>query len=130
MCSIEQYKQLCSTSSGQKTTAPPTNTTTAIPIELKNLTDKANAVGTGIPAYETCKSLFNSYSEQALNYIRLKKVNQAPTITKEQLRPIQDKIKYCQKSSDLKDRAKLDTLITQRFRIQQGDKDNPYKMDI
>jgi hypothetical protein len=130
MCSIEQYKQLCSTSSGQKTTAPPTNTTTAIPIELKNLTDKANAVGTGIPAYETCKSLFNSYSEQALNYIRLKKVNQVPTITKEQLKPIQDKIKYCQKSSDLKDRAKLDTLITQRFRIQQGDKDNPYKMDI
>ena len=130
MCSIEQYKQLCSTSSGQKTTAPPTNTTTAIPIELKNLTDKANAVGTGIPAYETCKSLFNSYSEQALNYIRLKKVNQAPTITKEQLRPIQDKIKYCQKSSDLKDRAKLDTLISQRIRIQQGDKDNPYKMDI
>ena len=130
MCSIEQYKQLCSTSSGQKTTAPPTNTTPSIPIELKNLTDKANAVGTGIPAYETCKSLFNSYSEQALNYIRLKKVNQAPTITKEQLKPIQDKIKYCQKSSDLKDRAKLDTLITQRFRIQQGDKDNPYKMDI
>ena len=128
ICSIEQYKKLCVSSSSQKTTAPPTNTTT--PIELKNLTDKANAVGTGIPAYETCKSLFDSYSEQALNYIRLKKVNQAPNITKEQLKPIQDKIKYCQKSSDLKDRAKLDTLITQRFRIQQGDKDNPYKMDI
>ena len=130
MCSIEQYKQLCSTSSGQKTTAPPTNTTIAIPIELKNLTDKANAVGTGIPAYETCKSLFDSYSEQALNYRRLKKVNQAPNITVAQLQPIKDKILYCQKSSDLKDRAKLDTLITQRFRIQQGDKDNPYKMDI
>ena len=130
MCSIEQYKQLCSTSSGQKTTAPPTNTTPSIPIELKNLTDKANAVGTGIPAYETCKSLFDSYSEQALNYRRLKKVNQAPNITVAQLQPIKDKILYCQKSSDLKDRAKLDTLITQRFRIQQGDKDNPYKMDI
>ena len=80
--------------------------------------------------YETCKSLFDSYSEQALNYRRLKKVNQAPNITVAQLQPIKDKILYCQKSSDLKDRAKLDTLITQRFRIQQGDKDNPYKMDI
>ena len=130
ICSIEQYKKLCVSSSGQKTTAPPTNTTTVIPIELKNLTDKANAVGTGIPAYETCKSLFDSYSEQALNYRRLKKVNQAPNITVAQLQPIKDKILYCQKSSDLKDRAKLDTLITQRFRIQQGDKDNPYKMDI
>lgn len=129
MCSIEQYKQLCSTSSGQKTTAPPTNTTTAIPIELKNLTDKANAVGTGIPAYETCKSLFDSYSEQALNYRRLKKVNQEPKITVDQLKPIKDKILYCQKSSDLKDRAKLDTLISQRFRIQQ-DKDSPYYLDI
>jgi hypothetical protein len=48
----------------------------------------------------------------------------------ELLKPIKDKILYCQKSSDLKDRAKLDTLISQRFRIQQGDKDNPYKMDI
>jgi hypothetical protein len=130
ICSIKQYEKLCVSSSGQKTTAPPTNTTTAIPIELKNLTDKANAVGTGIPAYETCKSLFDSYSEQALNYRRLKKVNQAPNITVAQLQPIKDKILYCQKSSDLKDRAKLDTLITQRFRIQQGDKDNPYKMDI
>ena len=130
ICSIKQYEKLCLTLASQKTTAPPTNTTTAIPIELKNLTDKANAVGTGIPAYETCKSLFDSYSEQALNYRRLKKVNQAPNITVAQLQPIKDKILYCQKSSDLKDRAKLDTLITQRFRIQQGDKDNPYKMDI
>ena len=129
ICSIEQYKKLCVSSSGQKTTAPPTNTTTAIPIELKNLTDKANAVGTGIPAYETCKSLFDSYSEQALNYRRLKKVNQAPNITVAQLQPIKDKILYCQKSSDLKDRAKLDTLISQRFRIQQ-DKDSPYYLDI
>ena len=130
ICSIKQYEKLCLTLASQKTTAPPTNTTPAIPIELKNLTDKANAVGTGIPAYETCKSLFDSYSEQALNYRRLKKVNQAPNITVAQLQPIKDKILYCQKSSDLKDRAKLDTLITQRFRIQQGDKDNPYKMDI
>jgi hypothetical protein len=129
ICSIEQYKKLCVSSSGQKTTAPPTNTTTSTPIELKYLNDYANAVGTGIPAYATCKSLFDYYSEQALNYRRLKKVNQAPNITDAQLRPIKDKILYCQKSSDLKDRAKLDTLISQRFRIQQ-DKDSPYYLDI
>ena len=129
MCSIEQYKQLCLTSSGQKTTAPPTNTTTSTPIELKYLNDYATAVGNGVPAYGTCKSLFDYYSEQALNYRRLKKVNQAPKITATDLKPIQDKILYCQKSSDLKDRAKLDTLISQRFRIQQ-DKDSPYYLDI
>ena len=129
LCSIEQYKQLCSTSSGQKTTAPPTNTTSSTPIELKYLNDYATAVGNGIPEYGTCKSLFDYYSEQALNYRRLKKVNKAPNITKEQLQPIKDKILYCQKSSDLKDRAKLDTLISQRFRIQQ-DKDSPYYLDI
>lgn len=124
MCSIEQYKQLCVTSSVQKTTVPATP-----PIELKYLNDYANAVGTGIPSYGTCKSLFNYYSEQALNYRRLKKVNKAPQITREQLKPIKDKILYCQKSSDLKDRVKLDTLISQRFRIQQ-DKDSPYYLDI
>lgn len=129
ICSIEQYKKLCVSSSGQKTTAPPTNTTTSTPIELKYLNDYANAVGTGIPEYGTCKSLFDYYSEQALNYRRLKKVNKAPQITPEQLKPIKDKILYCQKSSDLKDRAKLDTLISQRFRIQQ-DKDSPYYLDI
>lgn len=129
MCSIEQYKQLCSTSSGQKTTAPPTNTTDSTPIELKYLNDYANAVGNGVPSYGTCKSLFDYYSEQALNYRRLKNVNKAPQITPEQLKPIKDKILYCQKSSDLKDRAKLDTLISQRFRIQQ-DKDSPYYLDI
>jgi len=127
ICSIKQYQQLCSTSSGQKTTAPPTNT--SIPIELKYLNDFATAVGNGVPSYDTCKKLFDYYSEQSLNYIRLKKVNQAPNITKAQLKPIQDKILYCQKSSDLKDRAKLDTLISQRFRIQQ-DKDSPYYLDI
>jgi hypothetical protein len=120
---------LCVASSGQKTTTPPTNTTTSTPIELKYLNDYANVVGTGIPEYGTCKSLFNYYSEQALNYRRLKKVNKAPQITPEQLKPIKDKILYCQKSSDLKDRAKLDTLISQRFRIQQ-DKDSPYYLDI
>lgn len=129
ICSIELYKNLCSTSSSQKTTAPPTNTTTSTPIELKYLNDYANAVGDGVPQYGTCKSLFDYYSEQALNYIRLKKVNKAPQITPEQLNPIKDKILYCQKSSDLKDRAKLDTLISQRFRIQQ-DKDSPYYLDI
>ena len=129
MCSIEQYKQLCSTSSGQKTTAPPTNTTSSTPIELKYLNDYANAVGNGVPSYGTCKSLFDYYSQQALNYRRLKKVNQEPKITVDQLKPIKDKILYCQKSSDLKDRAKLDTLISQRFRIQQ-DKDSPYYLDI
>ena len=129
LCSIEQYKQLCSTSSGQKTTAPSTNTTSSTPIELKYLNDYATAVGNGIPEYGTCKSLFDYYSEQALNYRRLKKVNKAPNITKEQLQPIKDKILYCQKSSDLKDRAKLDTLISQRFRIQQ-DKDSPYYVNI
>jgi hypothetical protein len=129
ICSIEQYKKLCVASSGQKTTTPPTNTTMSTPIELKYLNDYANAVGTGIPEYGTCKSLFNYYSEQALNYRRLKKVNKAPQITPEQLKPIKDKILYCQKSSDLKDRAKLDTLISQRFRIQQ-DKDSPYYLDI
>jgi hypothetical protein len=129
MCSIEQYKQLCSTSSGQKTTAPPTNTTSSTPIELKYLNDYANAVGNGVPSYGTCKSLFDYYSQQALNYRRLKKVNKVPQITVDQLKPIKDKILYCQKSSDLKDRAKLDTLISQRFRIQQ-DKDSPYYLDI
>ena len=129
MCSIEQYKQLCSTSSGQKTTAPPTNTTSSTPIELKYLNDYAKYVGDGIPEYRNCKSLFDYYSEQALNYRRLKKVNQEPKITVDQLKPIKDKILYCQKSSDLKDRAKLDTLISQRFRIQQ-DKDSPYYLDI
>lgn len=129
ICSIEQYKKLCVASSGQKTTASPTNTTTSTPIELKYLNDYANAVGDGVPQYGTCKSLFDYYSEQALNYRRLKKVNKAPQITPEQLKPIKDKILYCQKSSDLKDRAKLDTLISQRFRIQQ-DKDSPYYLDI
>lgn len=129
ICSIEQYKKLCVASSGQKTTAPPTNTTTPTSIELKYLNDYANAVGDGVPQYGTCKSLFDYYSEQALNYRRLKKVNKAPQITPEQLKPIKDKILYCQKSSDLKDRAKLDTLISQRFRIQQ-DKDSPYYLDI
>ena len=144
MCSIEQYKQLCSTTSGQKTTAPPTNTTSSTPIELKYLNDYANAVGNGVPSYGTCKSLFDYYSQQALNYIRLKKVKKKPLptdteeIAKEKLekdklmellKPIKDKILYCQKSSDLKDRAKLDTLISQRFRIQQ-DKDSPYYLDI
>lgn len=127
ICSIKQYQQLCSTSSGQKTTAPPTNT--SIPIELKYLNDFATAVGNGVPSYGNCKSLFDYYSEQALNYRRLKKVNNAPNITKELLQPIKDKILYCQKSSDLKDRAKLDTLISQRFRIQQ-DKDSPYYVNI
>jgi hypothetical protein len=93
--------------------------------------------------------LFDYYSQQALIYTRTKKVKMPlPTDTeviknekeeklklendklKTLLQPIKDKIKYCQKSSDLKDRAKLDTLISQRFRIQQGEKDNPYKMDI
>ena len=144
MCSIEQYKQLCSTSSGQKTTAPPTNTTSSTPIELKYLNDYAKYVGDGIPSYGNCKSLFDYYSEQALNYRRLKKVKKKPLptdteeIAKEKLekdklmellKPIKDKILYCQKSSDLKDRAKLDTLISQRFRIQQ-DKDSPYYLDI
>ena len=144
MCSIEQYKQLCSTSSGQKTTAPPTNTTDSTPIELKYLNDYVKYVGTGIPAYGPCKSLFDYYSQQALNYTRLKKVKKKPLptdaeeIAKEKLekdklmellKPIKDKILYCQKSSDLKDRAKLDTLISQRFRIQQ-DKDSPYYLDI
>jgi hypothetical protein len=92
--------------------------------------------------------LFDYYSEQALNYRRTKKVKMPlPTDTevikkeKEEklklendklmklLQPIKDKITYCQKSSDLKDRAKLDTLISQRFRIQQ-DKDSPYYLDI
>jgi hypothetical protein len=148
MCSLEQYKQLCSTSSGQKTTAPPTNTTDSTPIELKYLNDYAKYVGDGIPSYGNCKSLFDYYSEQALNYRRTKKVKMPlPTDTevikkeKEEklklendklmklLQPIKDKITYCQKSSDLKDRAKLDTLISQRFRIQQ-DKDSPYYLDI
>jgi hypothetical protein len=147
ICSIKQYQQLCSTSSGQKTTAPPTNT--SIPIELKYLNDFATAVGNGVPSYDTCKKLFDYYSQQSLIYTRTKKVKMPlPTDTevikkeKEEklklendklmklLQPIKDKITYCQKSSDLKDRAKLDTLISQRFRIQQGDKDNPYKMDI
>jgi hypothetical protein len=129
MCSIEDYKQLCLTASSTNTTAPPTNTTSSTPIELKYLNDYATAVGNGIPEYGTCKSLFDYYSEQALNYRRLKKVNKAPQITDVQLKPIKDKILYCQKSSDLKDRAKLDTLISQRFRIQQ-DKDSPYYLDI
>jgi len=146
ICSIKQYQQLCSTSSGQKTTAPPTNT--SIPIELKYLNDFATAVGNGVPSYGTCKSLFDYYSEQALIYTRTKKVKMPlPTDTevikkeKEEklklendklmklLQPIKDKITYCQKSSDLKDRAKLDTLISQRFRIQQ-DKNSPYYVEI
>ena len=129
MCSIEDYKKLCTTASSTNTTAPPTNTTDSTPIELKYLNDYAKYVGDGIPSYGNCKSLFDYYSEQALNYRRLKKVNKAPSITKEQLQPIKDKILYCQKSSDLKDRAKLDTLISQRFRIQQ-DKDSPYYVNI
>jgi hypothetical protein len=129
ICSIDQYSKLCVTSSGQKTTEPPINTTSSTPIELKYLTDYAKYVGDGIPSYGNCKSLFDYYSEQALNYRRLKKVNKAPQITADQLKPIKDKILYCQKSSNLKDRAKLDTLISQRFRIQQ-DKDSPYYVDI
>jgi hypothetical protein len=143
ICSIEKYQRYCSAQGVGKTTptnttattnttptnTTPTNTTTSTPIEFKYLNDYANAVGNGVPSYGTCKKLFDYYSEQALNYRRLKKVNQAPNITKAQLKPIQDKIMYCQKSSDLKDRAKLDTLISQRFRIQQ-DKDSPYYLDI
>ena len=141
ICSIEIYQRYCpsqgvgkttptnTTATPTNTTTTPTNTTTSKPIELKYLNDYATAVGNGIPSYGTCKSLFDYYSEQALNYRRLKKVNQAPNITKVDLKPIQDKILYCQKSSNLTDRAKLDTLISQRFRIQQ-DKDSPYYLDI
>jgi|694.fasta_scaffold50106_2 hypothetical protein len=136
------YQKYC------KTTAPPTNTTSSTPTnttsstptnttvipttEMKYLNDYAKYVGDGIPAYGTCKSLFDYYSQQALNYRRLKRVNKEPKDTegiKKQLEPIKEKILYCQKSSDLKDRAKLDTLISQRFRIQQ-DKDSPYYVDI
>ena len=42
---------------------------------------------------------------------------------------LKEKILYCQKSSNLKDRAKLDSLISIRYRIQQ-DKDSPYYLDI
>jgi hypothetical protein len=147
MCSIKKYEQLCLTSSGQKTTAPPTSTTESTP-EMKYLNDLTKYVGDGIPSYGNCKSLFDYYSQQALIYTRTKKVKMPlPTDTeviknekeeklklendklKTLLQPIKDKITYCQKSSNLKDRAKLDTLITQRFRIQQ-DKDSPYYLDI
>ena len=144
ICSIEQYKRYCPATGAEKTTAPPTSTTVIPTTEMKYLEDYAKYVGDGIPAYGPCKSLFDYYSQQALNYIRLKKVKKKPLptdteeIAKEKLekdklmellKPIKDKIKYCQKSSDLKDRAKLDTLISQRFRIQQ-DKDSPYYLDI
>jgi len=137
---IKIYQKYCPAPSAEKTTAPPTNTTSSTPTnttvipttEMKYLNDYAKYVGDGIPAYGTCKSLFDYYSQQALNYRRLKRVNKEPKDTggiKKQLEPIKEKILYCQKSSDLKDRAKLDTLISQRFRIQQ-DKDSPYYVDI
>ena len=140
ICSIEQYNRYCPAKGAEKTTEPPTSTTSSTPTnttvipttEMKYLNDYAKYVGDGIPAYGTCKSLFDYYSQQALNYRRLKKVNKEPKDTeaiKKQLEPIKDKIMYCQKSSDLKDRVKLDTLISQRFRIQQ-DKDSPYYLDI
>jgi len=140
ICSIEQYKRYCPETSVEKTTTPPTSTTSSTPTsttvipttEMKYLNDYAKYVGDGIPAYGTCKLLFDYYSQQALNYRRLKRVNKEPKDTggiKKQLEPIKEKILYCQKSSDLKDRAKLDTLISQRFRIQQ-DKDSPYYLDI
>jgi hypothetical protein len=152
ICSIEQYKRYCPATGAEKTTAPPTSTTptstTESTPEMKSLNYLVNAVGNGIPAYGPCKLLFDYYSEQALIYTRTKKVKMPlPTDTevikkeKEEklklendklmklLQPIKDKITYCQKSSDLKDRAKLDTLISQRFRIQQ-DKNSPYYVEI
>ena len=130
ICSIKEYQKYCTPPTS--TTAPPTSTTVIPTTEMKYLNDYAKYVGDGIPAYGPCKSLFDYYSQQALNYIRLKKVNKEPKDTeaiKKQLEPIKEKILYCQKSSNLKDRAKLDSLISIRYRIQQ-DKDSPYYLDI
>ena len=129
---IKIYQKYCPAPSAEKTTAPPTNTTVIPTTEMKYLNDYAKYVGDGIPAYGTCKSLFDYYSQQALNYIRLKRVKKEPKDTKgieKQLEPIKEKILYCQKSSNLIDRAKLDALISIRYRIQQ-DKDSPYYVDI
>lgn len=130
ICSIERYKNYCQSNSSTKTTATPNTSKTPEEINFGYLTDYANAIGNGIPSYENCKKLFDYYAKQSLEFIRLKKVGKVPKdITIEKLEPIKEKIMYCQKSSNLVDRAKLDTLISSRFRIQQ-DKDSPYYLDI
>jgi len=64
ICSIDQYKNLCSTSSSKTTTAPPKQ----LPIEVKYLNDYATAVGTGTPSEGPCKSLFDYYAQQAKDW--------------------------------------------------------------
>jgi hypothetical protein len=94
ICSIEQYKKLCSTSSSQKTTAPVKQT--QIPIEVKYLNDYATAVGTGTPSEGACKSLFDYYAQQAKNWDLGNKAGQPNTaITAELLTNAKTAVKRC-----------------------------------
>ena len=94
ICSIEQYKKLCSTSASQKTTAPVKQT--QIPIEVKYLNDYATAVGTGTPSEGACKSLFDYYVQQAKNWDLGNKVGQPNTaITAELLTNAKTAVKRC-----------------------------------
>ena len=94
ICSIEQYKKLCSTSASQKTTAPVKQT--QIPIEVKYLNDYATAVGTGTPSEGACKSLFDYYAQQAKNWDLGNKVGQPnTTITAELLTNAKTAVKRC-----------------------------------
>lgn len=93
ICSIDQYKSLCSTSS-QKTTAPEKQT--QVPIEVKYLNDYATAVGTGTPSEGACKSLFDYYAQQAKNWDLGNKSGQPNTaITSELLTNAKAAVKRC-----------------------------------
>lgn len=92
ICSLDQYKQLCSTSSSKVTTAPPKQ----LPIEVKYLNDYATAVGTGTPSEGPCSSLFDYYAQQAKNWDLGKKTGSENTqITAELLGNAKTAIKRC-----------------------------------
>lgn len=140
ICSMERYSGYCQSIQTQKTTQPPVtqSSVTTQPlqetsIELKYLNDYVTAVGTGTPQYGPCKSLFDYYSDRALEFRRKEKSFPQSEENKESLKlklqPIKDKIIYCQKSSDLQTRTNLNSLFSTRFRIQQ-DKNSPYYVDI
>ena len=92
ICSIDQYKNLCSTSSSKTTTAPPKQ----LPIEVKYLNDYATAVGTGTPSEGPCKSLFDYYAKQAKDWDLGNKAGSPNTqITDELLKNAKTAVKRC-----------------------------------
>lgn len=94
ICSIDRYKNLCSSISKQKTTTPVVQK--QLPIEVKYLNDYAKAVGTGTPSEGACKSLFDYYAQQAKDWDLGNKSGQPNTeITAELLKNAKVAVKRC-----------------------------------